>query len=129
VACIYAAFTLQREAVWQKNLTLWRDTGQKNPYSYNAALGRGYALERLGRPAEAIPEFQQAVQLSRGEEASPYAGMAIALDAIGRGQEADAAYRRSVELDPRFKNPDAVIKALIWEYASREKLERLARRN
>jgi protein O-mannosyl-transferase len=129
VAIVFAVTTLRRERVWQDSLSLWTDTLKKNPDSYNGALGMGHALERLDRFGEAVSFFRRAIQISKGRKAGAYAGMATSLDALGRHDEADAAYQTAVELDPRYEDPEAVVKALIWERDWASKLERLARRN
>jgi TolB-like protein/DNA-binding winged helix-turn-helix (wHTH) protein len=49
-------------------------------------------LEGLGRASEAIPEYQKAAEMSKGDQ-DPVAGLAHALAAVGRKTEAEAVLR------------------------------------
>jgi tetratricopeptide (TPR) repeat protein len=69
----------------------------EDPHLRNAL---GLCLMRLERPAEALVQFQSLL----GQEATMpfiHASRGAALFALGRIREAEASYRRAVELDPR----------------------------
>jgi TolB-like protein len=60
--------------------------GYPNGWQSHYFLAVGY--EGLGRPAQAIPEYQRAVELSENDS-DAMAGLAHAYSAIGRGNEAE----------------------------------------
>jgi len=128
-AGLYAFSTFEREHVWQNSAALWRDTMEKNPFSNTAANNLAGALMAEGKPAEAARAAEQAIRLSEAKSADPFAVLAIALDQLGRAADADAAYQQAVALDARYRHPDSLVKALIWEPEDVQRLEVLARRN
>jgi len=128
-AGLYAFTTFEREAVWQNDGALWRDTMKKNPFSDTAANNLAQALLAEGKPAEAAQAAEQAIRLSEAKFADPFALLAIALDQLGRTADADAAYKKAVALDARYRTPDLLVQALICEPREAQQLEILARRN
>ena len=96
-----------------------------NKATYNLAQ----ALLAEGKPAEAARAAEQAIRLSEAKSADPFALLAIALDQLGRATDADAAYKRAVALDARYRTPDLLVKALICEPREAQQLEIIARRN
>jgi hypothetical protein len=124
-----AVGTFQYEKVWHDELSLWQAAERTNPFSYLARTNLGIALVHAGRPAEAIPVLQRAVEASRHAQAEPYAFLAIALEALGRPAEADKAFTEAVALDPRYAHPDLLVQALVCDRPSAEKLKVIAARN
>ena len=59
----------------------------------------GVALANAGRPAEALPEFEQAVHLD-ARDADAWNGLGVALLAVGRVPEGLAAVDRALALAP-----------------------------
>jgi protein O-mannosyl-transferase len=129
VAGLYAFSTFEREHVWQNSGALWRDTLEKNPLSSTAANNLAQALIVEGKATEAAQAAERAIQLTEAKSADPFALLAIVLDQLGRAADADAAYKRAVALDARYRNPDSLVKALIWEVEDAQRLEVVARRN
>jgi MSHA biogenesis protein MshN len=60
---------------------------------------RAAVLQRLGRHAEAVPAYQNALRASP-QQAASWLGLAISYEALGRGNDARDAYRRSLEVGP-----------------------------
>jgi MSHA biogenesis protein MshN len=60
---------------------------------------RGAVLQRLGRHAEAIAAYQNALRAAP-QQAASWLGLAISYEAIGRANEARDAYRHSVDAGP-----------------------------
>ena len=58
-----------QEQVWQSRVSLWTDTVEKNPFSYNGWLGIGYSQLDANRLQEAAAGFQKAINGSQGKAA------------------------------------------------------------
>jgi predicted O-linked N-acetylglucosamine transferase (SPINDLY family) len=71
-----------------------------NPNSFN---NLGLALQRMGRPEEALPAFDRAIQSSPGFADAHY-NRAVTLQALGRLDDALAGYEKAVRLQPDFVN-------------------------
>lgn len=127
VACIFAGITWKGQQVWANELNLWRDTVEKNPFSFSGQINLATAFLRNGRPEEALPAFEKAVRLSNCAESQ--AGYALALNAVGRTNEADAAVREAARMDSRYKHPEKLVQALTWEPDMAAKLQALLDRN
>jgi len=61
---ISALITVNRNIIWQSNLTLYADTIKKSPNFAPARNEYGLALMRLGRYDEALEQFRQAQKLA-----------------------------------------------------------------
>ena len=57
-----------------------------------------------GRMGEAMASFQEAIRLAPGDP-SHHFRMGRALESTRRYQEAEGAYRRALEIDPRYREP------------------------
>jgi Flp pilus assembly protein TadD len=77
------------------------------PYCSIAHVERGYALNALGRPTEAVAEYEIAVALARevassaGTEAMALRGLGFTLIELNELDRAEAALRDSLKLDPQ----------------------------
>ena len=60
---------------------------------------RGAVLQRLGRHAEAVTAYQDALQKS-AQPGGTWTGLAISLEALGRHGEAAQAYQRALAAGP-----------------------------
>lgn len=91
-----ALLTWGQTRIYQTRETLWRDTVTLNPRAGIAQMNLGMELMGTGRPAEAIPHFQAALELKISEPLVR-ANWGSALIALGRAAEAvpqlDAAIR------------------------------------
>lgn len=67
---------------------------------FDTALRAGKALLEAGKPERALERLDEAIRLSPGYAAAHYA-RGDALRALGREEEARAAYRRAVDCDAR----------------------------
>ncbi|MGH0031858.1 MAG: tetratricopeptide repeat protein [Myxococcota bacterium] len=75
----------------------------------------GYLYYRKGRHVIALQQYRYALDLAEARELSPPAlhyHMGLSLAAIGRTEEARAAYGRALEIDPRFQDAQAARDAL-----------------
>ncbi|MBI9084518.1 MAG: tetratricopeptide repeat protein [Desulfobacterales bacterium] len=105
VLCL-GIWTLERNRVWQNDLTLWRDCAAKSPQKPRPNNKLGVALEKRGRLAEAERQFRYVIAL---DPAHPYAYFNLANTLARRGRSAEAVenYQKSLVLVP--DNPGARI--------------------
>jgi hypothetical protein len=71
------------------------------PVYFEAHCGRGAALCRLDRPAEAVRAYDEALALNPGDAAAQFS-RATALQGIDRREEAVAGFETAIALDPDF---------------------------
>lgn len=129
IICALAAATFTREKVWQNNYELWKDTVARDPVSFTALNNLAEELLNRGDFAGAITTAEKAIRISNGQNPNPFATAAVALNQLGRTADADAAYRKAVKLDARYRNPESLVKALIFTGDEARRLEVIARRN
>ena len=126
--CACAVITFRRESVWHDSLALWQETSLQNPQSLPAQNNLGWALLDADRTEEAAFSFQRAISLTASHLADPWAGLALARDASGQTAAANDAYRRAIQIDPRYAHPQELVRALTTEPDVAGKLEILANR-
>jgi len=129
-AVCFGRETLSREGVWHDNLALWKATLEANPGSLTAYNNLTEALVQAGKPEEALRYFQNASPaFIHNFTAESYASWALALEAVGKHEEADAAFKAAVSLDKRYATPNLLVKALTWTRQDADKLQSIANRN
>ena len=97
---IYAALTIQRNIVWQDDLSLWTDAVQKAPYSSLSLDNLGVAYEVAGQIERANELYQKALTINPNNE---FATLNIGGVAKKKGhlKEAEEWYMRATRLAPR----------------------------
>ncbi len=99
---------LKADAIDDYTAALDRDAG------FVAALSnRGLARLELEHYGPALADFDRALAMDQQGDASLYAGRGLALEALGRHAEADAAFRRAFAMAPY---PDPARIRLDWTY-------------
>jgi tetratricopeptide (TPR) repeat protein len=101
VACVLVAglfATIARANLWRDETALWEDAATHHPLSAQAWAGWGDAFRHAGRPSEAIPRYERALELAPGMTAVRQT-LAAAHDAMERPDRALAEARKAVELD------------------------------
>jgi len=94
----FGCLSIQREAVFANNLSLWTDTLKVNPRSAVAEAGLGWELYQKGDLNGAIVRYQKALELnSRIPEA--YNNLGLAYYQLGRWDDALLNYQRAETLD------------------------------
>jgi tetratricopeptide (TPR) repeat protein len=95
------ALTVHRNADYQSEIHLWRDTLAKRPANARAHYNLGHALAGSDRPADAAPEYEAAFRL-RPDYAEAHHNLGNALAHLGRRQEAIAQYQEALRLKPAY---------------------------
>lgn len=92
--------TVDRNRVWKDNLSLWRDTVQKQPASAFAHNNLGVELIRRGAYAAAVAPLQQARDLVPAS-ARVQENLCLALLQAGMLEQAREACAEAIACDPR----------------------------
>ncbi|HEY2746702.1 MAG TPA: hypothetical protein VGL86_18865 [Polyangia bacterium] len=98
VAVVYAVALPLEARAWHDEASLWRHAADVAPDAALAQSNLGITLLRAHQPAEALAHLQAAARLSGGGPATSMQ-MALALEALGRYDEAAAAARASLAKD------------------------------
>jgi tetratricopeptide (TPR) repeat protein len=83
------------EAVFTQMLSRWPDDGY-------ALASRAHLRAQSGRRSQAIADQQRLVEVHPRRSAADWFNLAYLLDEAGRHDEAEPAFRRAVELDPKL---------------------------
>ena len=89
--------TRQRNIVWSSPLTLWEDAAL-NGGTWRAHMNYALALDSVGRPVEALAEFERAVEL--GPYAFAYLNLGLAQVKRGNMDDGLLHLRKAVRLWP-----------------------------
>jgi protein O-mannosyl-transferase len=91
--------TSRRNEAYRTQLSLWSDTGIKNPGSSRVRYNLGFALDEAGRHAEARDQYFEALRL---DPLYPDAHYMLANDLANEGRlgEAIAHYEEALRIDP-----------------------------
>jgi tetratricopeptide (TPR) repeat protein len=119
---LFAAGTLVEGAAWRDELTLWSKAVTLEPRSAQAQRNLGLILLQQGRPEPALKHFDQARAL--GEQAGELdRRRAMALEALGRFPEAEAAAAAAITRDPELGPAYALYGGLMVRRGSWEEAE------
>ncbi len=105
VLSLFGYATFQRVEVWKDSLTLWNDVIDQRADIWVAYLNRGLAKAEMGRHAEAIADFDEALRLNPRSDLAlnNRAGCHVYLD---HWQAALEDFSRAIEVNPK---PDYLI--------------------
>ena len=98
---VLGALTWRQCGMYADMETLWRTTIARNPDSWMARNNLGLLLAAQGKFSEAIPHYQQAIQLQPGF-AETYNNLGLSLVAQGKISEATQRYEQALRLDPDY---------------------------
>ena len=105
-ACLFVVFALQargtwlRNEVWRSEETLWRDAVEKSPRNGRALMNYALTLMRSNDIDEALPYLQRAHELLPNYFILEI-NLGICYGAAKRTSEAEAHFRRAMELEPK----------------------------
>jgi tetratricopeptide (TPR) repeat protein len=98
-AVVLTFLTIQRNQVYNSELTIWQDTVKKRPNNPRARNDLGLALAQLGRVQEAIGQYEQALRL-KPDFAEAHYNFGVALVGQGRLQSAIGHYEQALQINP-----------------------------
>lgn len=91
--------TYRRNKVWHSELSLWEDVVSKSPQKPKALNSLGSALNDAGKPWQAIPFLQKAVDLTYNY-ATAYYNLGRSYILIGQGGRAIPFLRKAISIKP-----------------------------
>ena len=128
------SFTVQRIHVWHNNLSLWKDTVTKNPYSKECYNNLGFTFYAMGEYDKAEKAFQKACELLpihsdpfAGLSLS-FAGLALTYDAMGQTALADDFLRKAISLNKSYASYDSLMQTRSWDPSLAKKIQAIASR-
>ncbi len=95
----------RQSSLYSSAITLYQATLEKNPRSYIVHNSMGIALNKAGRPDDAIAHFKRAVDL-RPDYLDAIDNLGVVLNNTGRTQEAIGFFRQALSLKPDY--PEAL---------------------
>jgi protein O-mannosyl-transferase len=101
VICTLFSLTWQQCGLYHDEITLYKDTLQKNPDCWMIHNNLGLALQNAGRPEEAIEHYQQALRL-KIDYYEAYYNLGNALVQIGQPKEAIKRYDQALSFNPNY---------------------------
>jgi Tfp pilus assembly protein PilF len=102
VAClILAVLTVARNEVWADPVRLWREATKHAPGMWEPHYALADTLRSAGDCAGAIPEYETVVRM-RPHHRDAHTNLGICLAQTNHFAEAEVAFRRALEIDPRF---------------------------
>jgi tetratricopeptide (TPR) repeat protein len=96
--------TWQQESNYQDNETLWRRTAADNPEAWLAHAYVGNALWQAGKPADAIREYERALQI-KPDYPEVHNNLGMVLARSGREAEAVAHWVEALRISPDYAEP------------------------
>jgi len=101
--CAGTATSVQRNAVWRSNLTLWTDTAAKNTTDGLPMRGLSTAYQQLGDAAKAAEYFQLALQRRNDQSGqfTIYNNLGSLAMTERKLDEAERYYRKALGLNPQ----------------------------
>ena len=97
--------TLQRNADYQDEVGLWRDTVNKRPGNARAQYNLGHALAADGRTAEAARAYASALEL-KPSYAEAHHNLGNALARLGQPLAAISHYEAAIRLEPGYASAE-----------------------
>jgi hypothetical protein len=98
---VYAGLTIQRNRVWQDDVTLWSDAVQKEPYSPLSRNNLGVAYEQAGLLDQAAEQYRYFWTIKPTDPLASY-NLGVVMEKQGRLKEAGAWYKAAFLRSPNF---------------------------
>jgi tetratricopeptide (TPR) repeat protein len=99
----YATVSYTRNRDWKDGLTLWSKTVTSSPGSFIAHGSLGRAYQEQGMVAEAIREYERAIEIYAGDYKAHY-NLGVAHDRQGDLENAVQHYKKAIEIYPQYVN-------------------------
>jgi len=109
--------TVNRNAVWATETSLWADVVRKSPYSGRAHGNLGNAHYRAGRYSDAIREFGKATEVDPGGGLGyvMYNNLGLCYYELGMYEEALTEFRRTIGINPDFVEAYCNMGAVLYD--------------
>ncbi|MFQ5458133.1 MAG: hypothetical protein ACE5FC_06750, partial [Myxococcota bacterium] len=105
---LLALLGFHRMPLWQNGDTLWDGEIRAHPGSAHAWIGRGAYRFQEGNPRGAEADFRKAIGLDATVQEA-WTNLGVALNALGKREEAVRAWRRAVGIAPKADWPRLLI--------------------
>ena len=102
VVVLFAYWTYQRNEIWQDTVTFYSDGVEKSPQKARPRFNLALALQRQGKPEEAIPHYLAVLRLKPGYETAHY-NIGHAFRRQGKLDDAVKHYREEIRVNPNFE--------------------------
>ena len=101
IVAVLALLTVQRNTVWADPITLWGEAAAAGEGMWEPHFAYADALRESRQCDRAVPEYQRVVDL-RPNNRDAVTNLGICLAQTGRPADAEAAFKRSLEIDPQW---------------------------
>ena len=101
ILSVYGTITIQRNRDWRDNLSLWSKTVITTPNSSIAHGSLGRAYQDRGRLAEAIAEYNKAIEI-QPDNYKAFHNLGVLYESQGALTEATANYKSAIAVNPAF---------------------------
>ncbi|MCA1560225.1 MAG: tetratricopeptide repeat protein, partial [Acidobacteria bacterium] len=98
---VLALLTVARNNIWSSPVTLWREATVRAAGMWEPHYALADVLREAKDCATAVPEYEAVIRY-RPMDRNAHTNLGICLAEIGRFEEAEAAFRRTLAIDPNF---------------------------
>ena len=124
---VLGVLTVRRNALFAEPIALWSDTVAKQPGNARARNNLGNALVAAGRHAEALAQYDAGLAAMKGKDADLLGNRATVLSLLHRLDEAEAAARAGVALEPKNTRVRVILGHVLWGHGKAEEAEAVYR--
>ena len=119
--------TIQRNADYESEFSIWQDTVTKCPQNPRAHDCLGLALARAGQNTDAISQYRKALQI-KDDYPEVHNNLGLALAQSGKFKEAVAHYQQALRMKPDYAEAHNNLAISLFELGNRaEALEHFER--
>lgn len=98
---VLALLTVARNEVWSSPVALWREATVRAAGMWEPHYALADVLREAKDCADAVPEYEAVIRI-RPMDRNAHTNLGICLAQIGRFEEAEAAFRRTLAIEPNF---------------------------
>lgn len=98
---VLAVLTVARNHVWSSPVTLWREATVRAAGMWEPHYALADVLREAKDCAGAVPEYEAVIRV-RPMDRNAHTNLGICLAQVGRFEEAEAAFRRTLAIEPKF---------------------------
>ena len=109
VCILWGMLTLERNAAYSDEVSIWEDAVAKMPGNARAWFGLGTAMEHRGQTEKAITQYRKAVEL-KPRYLQAHHNLGIALSKLNRCNEAIVYLQTALKLEPGFAG-----RTVVWD--------------